>query len=150
MRFLWLGAVLLGTMSAADWLQWGGPGRDFRLPAGTSTPSWPAAPKQMWSRDLGDGYSSMLMSGNVLYTMYRKGSQDIVIALDAATGKTAWETAIDAPHRQGMNVEAGPGPHSTPLIVGDKIFATSVIGQLVALNRSTGKKVWSRELWSEL
>ena len=64
-----------------------------------------SGPKQLWARDLGDGYSSILVSGNVLYTMYRKGSQDVVIALDPASGKTIWETGIDAPHASGMNVE---------------------------------------------
>jgi outer membrane protein assembly factor BamB len=81
--------------------------------------------------------------------MYRKGSQDVVIALDPASGKTVWETALDAPHASGMNVEAGPGPHSTPLIVGDRMFVTTVIGHLVALDRKTGKRIWSHDLWKE-
>ena len=110
---------------------------------------WPAAgPKQLWSRDLGDGYSSVVLSGNVLYTMFRRASQDVVIALDTQSGKTVWETPIDAAHKPGMNVEAGPGPHSTPLIVGDRMFVTTVVGHLVALDRKTGKRVWSQDLWT--
>jgi outer membrane protein assembly factor BamB len=91
----------------------------------------------------------MLVSGNVLYTMYRKGSQDVIIALETTTGKTVWETAIDAPHASGMNIEAGPGPHSTPLIVGDRIFATTVVAHLVALDRRTGNRLWVHDLWKE-
>jgi outer membrane protein assembly factor BamB len=91
----------------------------------------------------------MLISGNVLYTMFRRGSQDVVIALDAATGEPIWETGIDAPHASGMNIEAGPGPHSTPLIVGDRIFVTTVTAHLVALDRNNGRRVWSRDLWNE-
>src|SRR5882672_10907922 len=151
MRVLRLCLILSGAAAAADWLQWGGPERNFRLAPTVKPPGWPASgPKQLWTRDLGDGYSSILVSGNVLYTMYRKGSQDVVIALDSATGKTVWETPIDAAHVSGMNVEAGPGPHSTPLIVGDRIFVTTVIAHLVALDRSTGKRIWSHDLWKEL
>lgn len=146
---LWLMVSLAAT--AADWSQWGGPDRNFRLPTAIKTTAWPkSGPKQLWTRDLGEGYSSIVTAGSLLYTMYRKGSQDVVIALDAGSGKTVWETAIDAPHAPGMNIEAGPGPHSTPLIANDCIFITTVIGHLVALELKTGKRRWSRDLWKEL
>ncbi len=151
MRLLQACVLIFGAVAVgAEWPQWGGPARDFRLARGVQAPLWPATgPKQVWARDLGEGYSSMLMSANTLYTMYRRGSQDVVIALDLATGKTVWETGIDAAHRSGMNLEAGPGPHSTPLIVGDRIFITTVMAQLVALDRSTGKRLWARDLWTD-
>lgn len=145
--------ILLFTVSTAwcQWTQWGGPGRNFQLPAEAAARLWPKdGPKQLWARDLGDGYSSMVIASGTLYTMYRKGSQDVVIAVDPATGKTVWETPIDAPHPPGMNVEAGPGPHATPCIVGEKIFVTTVIAQLVALERNTGKIIWRKDLWKEL
>ena len=91
----------------------------------------------------------MLISGDVLYTMYRKGPQDVVIALSSSNGKTVWEKGIDAPHDSRMNIEAGPGPHSTPLIVRDRIFITTVIGRLVALDRKTGKVLWTQDLWKD-
>src|SRR3954471_2276624 len=133
-------SLMVFAANAQEWLQWGGPNRNFRLPTSPKASGWPASgPKQLWTRDLGDGYSSMVVSavpgvGSLLCTMYRKGTQDVVIALEPATGKTVWETAIDAPHISGMNIEAGPGPHSTPLIVGDRIFVTTVIAHLVALD----------------
>jgi outer membrane protein assembly factor BamB len=150
MRVLGFCLILLGSVSAADWLQWGGPGRSFRLPKDAVIPSWPASgPVQLWTRDLGEGYSSMLIFGDVLYTMYRKRTQDVVIALSSSTGKTIWEKGIEAPHASGMNIEAGPGPHSTPLIVGDRIFITTVIGHLIALDRETGKVLWAQDLWKD-
>jgi len=41
--------------------------------------------------------------------------QEVVVALDAATGKTRWEHVYDAPLDDKMDMEYGPGPHSTPL-----------------------------------
>jgi outer membrane protein assembly factor BamB len=137
------------VLGAADWPQWGGPARDFRLPPETKG-AWPSSgPKELWTRKLGDGYSSMVIAGTVLYTMFRRDSQDVVIALDAGTGKIVWESGIDAPHVPGMNIEAGPGPHSTPLIAGDRIYVTTVIGHLVALDRKTGRRLWTQDLWKK-
>ena len=150
MRAISCWMILAVTLTAADWPQWGGPGRDFQLPEDASAPGWPqSGPKQIWTRDLGEGYSSMLVAGGMLYTMYRKGTQDVVIAMEPTTGKTIWETGIDAPHVQGMNVEAGPGPHSTPLFANGRVFVNTVIGHLVALDAKTGKRIWSHDLWKE-
>jgi len=149
-RCVGLSLILLASASSADWPQWGGPNRDFRLPSNLKAPGWPVSgPKEIWTRDLGDGYSSMLLSGGVLYTMHRRSSQDVVIALNPETGSVVWETGIDAPHVSGMNIEAGPGPHSTPLISGDRIFATTVTANLVALDRKNGKVLWKHDLWKE-
>lgn len=150
MRLCALSLILATATLGQDWTQWGGPNRDFQLTVSLKASGWPASgPRQIWTRELGDGYSSMVTSGPTLYTEYRKGTREIVIALEAATGKTVWETSIEAPHGSGMNVEAGPGPHSTPLIAGDRIFVTTVIGHLVALDRKTGARLWSHDLWKE-
>jgi outer membrane protein assembly factor BamB len=150
MRLFGLSLIAVAIAAAAEWSQWGGPNRDFRMSTSPKASGWPeSGPKQLWSRDLGDGYSSIVTSDNALYTMYRKDSQDVVIALDPSSGETIWQTAIDAPHASGMNVEAGPGPHSTPLIVGDRMFVTTVIAHLVALDLKTGKRLWSNDLWKE-
>src|SRR5688572_5164801 len=53
---------------AADWPQWGGPGRDFQVDAPALASSWPpGGPKRLWSRPLGDGYSAILAEGARLY-----------------------------------------------------------------------------------
>src|SRR6185369_12745402 len=72
-----------------DWLQWGGPRRDF-VTQSTGLPSlWPSnGPRKLWSRTLGDGYSGIAVEGTTLYTAYRRGSQDVVTALNAGDGKT--------------------------------------------------------------
>src|SRR6185295_11339939 len=81
-----------------DWPQWGGPSRNFKVNAKGLANSWPAGgPKKLWSRMLGEGYSAVVAEAGVLYTMYREGSDEVVIAMDAATGKTLWEHRYDAP-----------------------------------------------------
>lgn len=131
-----------------SWLQWGGPDRNFRAPAGELATSWPEdGPKRLWSRPLGEGHSAVLFEDGRLYTMYRSGEDEVVLCLDAATGETLWEHAYTVEY-QGLE-QYGTGPRSTPLLVGNRLFAVGVMGHMNALDKSSGEILWSRDLWGE-
>src|SRR5262245_47094645 len=143
---------------AGDWLQWGGAGRNFMPDATGLAASWPAGgPKKLWSRALGEGHSSILVEGTRLYTMYRpagmlnmvrRSQEEVVVALDSTTGKTIWEYRYPAP-TDDVDFSQGAGPHSTPLIVGNTLYAASSRRQLFALDKATGKVLWSHDLMKE-
>jgi outer membrane protein assembly factor BamB len=78
----------------------------------------------------------------------RRAAEELVVALDAATGKTLWELKYPAPV-DGLDFSEGAGPHATPLIVGDRLFAASTRRELFALDKATGKVVWSHDLIRE-
>jgi outer membrane protein assembly factor BamB len=145
--------VLLANAAFAqsnDWPQWGGPDRNFKSSATGLAASWPAnGPRRLWSRELGDGYSAIAVEDGRLFTMYRKGEQDVVVALDAATGKTLWECAYDAPFLKEQDMSNGPGPHGTPTVAGDRVFTTGPTGKLHCLDKATGKLIWSHDLFKE-
>ena len=143
--------VLGGGPARADWPQWGGPNRNFQVDARDLPTTWPdSRPKEVWRRRLGDGYSGIAAVEGVLYTMYRSGeSSEAVIALDAETGQTRWEYSQKSVLFPGYNKTYGPGPHATPLVLRDKVYATGVQGTLMCVNRTTGKLIWDRELWEE-
>jgi outer membrane protein assembly factor BamB len=135
---------------STDWPQWGGPNRDFKSSTTGLAASWPASgPRKLWSRELGDGYSAIAVEGGRLFTMYRKGDQDAIIAMDAATGKTLWEYCYDTPFLKEQDMSNGPGPHATPMIAGDYVFTAGPTGKLHCLEKRTGKLVWSRDLFKE-
>jgi outer membrane protein assembly factor BamB len=141
--------AVVDARAQTDWLQWGGPNRDFTSTAKGLAASWPATgPKPLWSRPLGGGHSAVLASGKNLYTMYSQGEQETVIALAADTGKTIWEHKYAAP-TAGLDLEYGAGPHSTPIIVGELIYTVGSTGKLFALNTNNGKVVWEHDLWKE-
>ncbi|HJT26156.1 MAG TPA: PQQ-binding-like beta-propeller repeat protein [Pyrinomonadaceae bacterium] len=146
---LLLFTTFVNAQSQSDWLQWGGPRRDFTTSSKGLAATWPATgPKQLWTRPLGAGHSAILASGNTLYTMYSAGDQEIVIALAANTGRTIWEYKYDAP-QAGMNYEAGVGPHSTPLLIDDMLYTVGATGKLFALDKKSGKVAWSHDLWKD-
>jgi outer membrane protein assembly factor BamB len=142
-------ACLLGA-GPLEWPQWGGPHGNFKSDAKGLANSWPAGgPKKLWSRPLGDGYSAISVDGGVLYTMYRTGHDEIVLAADASTGKTIWEHRYDATFQPGMGMENGPGPYATPLVTDAGVYAIGILGNLICLNKKTGKVVWSHDLYKE-
>ena len=54
--------------------------------------SWPAAgPPVLWTRKLGQGYSSFVCAGDRAYTQYQSVLGQFVICLDANSGETVWE-----------------------------------------------------------
>jgi len=147
-----LTALLVITLGAgaSDWPQWGGPSRDFKSDAKGLATQWPAGgPRKLWSRDLGDGYSGIAVVGGKLFTMLRRGEQDVVVALDAASGKTLWEFAYDAPFGDWKHLPYGPGPHGTPLVDGGIVYVAGATGIFNALDRDTGKRLWGYDLLAD-
>ncbi len=146
MRVIILSCAALACCGAADWPKFGGPSSDFAAPMDAPL-RWPATgPRVVWNRPLGEGYSSVVVAGSRLYTMFRRGEQEVVISLDAGTGKTIWEYAYDAPLPADFDVHNTTGPRATPLVAGDSLFTAGAAGKLHCLDRDTGKVRWRRDL----
>ena len=147
----------LVAQAPPEWTQWGGPTRDFMSPSTGLASAWPEdGPRRLWTRPLGEGHSSILSEGGRLYTMYRPVSaspgrlsqEEVVVALDAATGKALWEHRYPSP-TDGMNLSEGAGPHSTPLLVGGRLFVAGSRREFFALDKTSGKVVWTHDFVKE-
>ena len=135
---------------AEDWTVWGGKNRDFIVNATGLADSWPpGGPKKLWSRPMGDGYSAIAEEAGVLYTAFRRGSKDVITALDAATGKTRWEYEYDNPFTNSFSEKVGPGPYAMPEVIGDRLLTASATGKIHSLEKKTGRVVWSHNLYTE-
>ncbi len=149
-----LALVLPATVFAEpteNWTQWGGPRHDFMAPARDLAASWGEhGPRRLWSRQLGDGYSTILVEDGRLYTMYRAGDQEAVVCMEAATGETIWEHRYDHDAHPAHITQFGTGPRATPLISGSRIYAIGVAGMMHSLTKNTGDVVWSHNLWGEV
>jgi outer membrane protein assembly factor BamB len=127
----------------ADWRQFGGPQTNFQVETKGLADSWPAAgPRVVWKRALGGGYSGISIAGGVAYTMYRTGSDEVVLATRADSGETLWEHKYSATFASSMNMENGSGPHVTPLVTEHGVYAIGILGQLRCLDAATGKLKW--------
>ncbi len=142
--------LTVNSHALAQWSQWGGPNRDFHSSAKGLAEKWPeAGPKKLWERALGEGYSSIVADGGRLFTMYRNGDDEVVVALKAETGATEWEFKYPAPAFEKMDTRFGKGPNSTPTIDGNLIYTLGASGMLHALDKKTGKPAWSHDLVKE-
>ena len=146
--------ILPVDQAQAQWLQWGGPNRDFTVETKGLADSWPEdGPRRIWQREFGAGYSAIACDGDMLYTMYRKNYTDkveYIVALDAKTGGELWSYKIDAPLDEPPDARwGGQGPNSTPLIIGDRLYAISSLVVLHCLDKKTGDVIWKHDLVDE-
>jgi outer membrane protein assembly factor BamB len=138
-----LSLTLLATVaSAQDWPQWRGPDR-----TGVTTWSapdvWPDALKTQWKITVGEGHASPAVVGDVVYQFARLNDRELVRALRLSNGETIWESSYAAPYQ--MNPAAiphGPGPKSSPLVTGGKVYTLGIHGIVSCHNTSTGEQVW--------
>ena len=140
---------------AAGWPQWGGPGRNFVANAKGLLESWPSqGPKRLWSRGLGEGHAAIVADAARLYTLYRpqtggvRAEEEVVAALDASTGAAVWEHRFAS---DTVGPKFGPyvGPHTTPLVTADRVYAGGSRKQIFSIDKPTGRVVWSRDLIKE-
>lgn len=144
-------AIFAVATVSAQWTQWGGHNRNFSVEAGPLSPEWgEAGPPVVWSRPFGDGYSTILVEHDRLYSMRRDGEKNVIAALKADTGETLWETLWESPMAAGMALEFGPGPIASPLLSGPRIFGVGTMVKLHCLDKSSGKVLWWRDLHKEM
>ena len=145
-------SVLAGAAgpSTPAWPSWGGPNGNFSVDEnGLPATFAAAAPRRLWQRNLGEGYSSIVTDGALLYTMYRRGHEEVVVAIDPTTGKTKWEYGYDATFRPEMEMENGSGPHATPLVFGNCVYSIGVLARMHAFDKKTGKILWQKDLYKD-
>ena len=145
------GAALSASLDG-EWPAWGGPGGDFQLAARNLADSWPeSGPPLIWQRDFGPGYAAVAAAGDTLYSAYRDGDDDVIVALSAGDGATRWESRYTAPIAGDQIVtDFGLGPNATPLLLGDRIVTLGFGGQLRAWSRQDGSLLWKHDLVEEL
>ncbi len=137
------------STTTTEWPQWGGPNRNFMVATTGLADSWPDdGPPRLWKRELGDGFSTIVTDSSRLYTMYRTEKEEFVVALDAATGETIWEHRTPSPFTELM-AAYGPGPHSTPLLVGNRLFTIGTNMMMACLDKNSGKVIWQHDLVEE-
>jgi outer membrane protein assembly factor BamB len=142
-----LAAVTLLTLTATaqDWPQWRGPNRDGGATGFAEPATWPDTLKQQWKVEIGLGYATPLLVGNRLYTFTRQGTEEVLQALDAPTGKQVWRTAYAAPFEvYAATAKHGAGPKSTPTFANGRIFTFGMSSIVTAFDAATGKQLWQK------
>lgn len=147
------GALVVITVAAGngqtpshDWPQWRGASRTGEVSAANAPAKWPASWQQRWRADVGEGYASPVVSGGRVFVHSRRDPQEVIIALDAATGKPVWEQRYEAAFTKNQYANAmAKGPNATPLVSEGRLFTLGVTGILTAWEAATGRQLWQKD-----
>ncbi|HEX8189776.1 MAG TPA: PQQ-binding-like beta-propeller repeat protein, partial [Pyrinomonadaceae bacterium] len=127
--------------AAAEWPQWRGPNRDGLAPGAAAPSVWPKELKPRWRVTVGIGHASPVVSGGTIYQHARQGEEEVLLALDAATGRELWRAgAVAAPYEVNPAASGhGKGPKSTPVVAGGRVYTLGIAGLLSAHDAKTGR-----------
>jgi outer membrane protein assembly factor BamB len=139
-----LALTLTTTVVAADWPQWRGPNRDDNSTETGLLKEWPpTGPKLAWLFEkAGMGYAGFSVAGGTLFTLGTRDGKEILLALDANSGKELWAEPVGEILGNGW----GDGPRSTPTVDGDRVYAMSGKGNLTCAQAKDGKILWQKTM----
>jgi outer membrane protein assembly factor BamB len=120
------------------WPQFHGPKRDNLSTEKGLLKKWPEeGPALLWrSQELGHGYSSVSISGGMIYTAGNIEEETVITALNME-GKILWQVK----NGKGWTGDR-PGTRGTPTIDGDRVYHESPLGDIICLKAGTGEKIW--------
>jgi outer membrane protein assembly factor BamB len=135
----------LAVLAADPWSQWRGPARDGQLAGFVAPAAWPAELKTVWKVPVGEGHASPVAGGGKLYLFSREGEQEVLRALDPASGKELWKAGYKAPYSMNLAARShGKGPKSTPLFHNGRVYTLGISGIVTAWDAATGQQKWQK------
>lgn len=129
---------------AADWPQFLGPAGDGTSPESGLVERIPTnGLPVVFDLPVGTGYAAPSVRDGKLVLFHRQGNEEIVEALDAKTGRSAWRHAY--PSRYQDPYGYNNGPRCAPLLTTNRVFTFGAEGKLLCLDLATGKQLWQRD-----
>ncbi len=130
-----------------DYPQLYGPRRNATLPGPRLARDWEThPPRQLWRREIGEGWSSFAIVGSAAVTMEQRGDLEAVVRYDLGSGEQVWIHADLAPFNTTI---AGSGPRTTPTIADGRVYSLGATGLLSCIELRDGSLVWQRNVLSE-
>ena len=143
--------VLLATGAGDDWGQWRGPTRDGWAPAKDAPAAWPEKLTKKWTAPSGEGYSSPVVSGALVFVHSRQDPEEVVTAFDLATGAVRWTDRYGAPFAKNQYaVNMAKGPNSTPVAADGRVFTLGVTAVVTSYDAATGRVRWRKDFSKEV
>lgn len=131
--------ALPGQTDTGEWTHRGGNAQHLK-PHGALS----AAPQRVWSAAIGDGSSrrnriaaAPVVSSGRVFTM----DADVTVTATSTSGATLWSSDLAASFDRGGGVSGGG-----LAVSGDRLFAATTYGEVVALNTANGQVLWRQRV----
>jgi outer membrane protein assembly factor BamB len=126
-----------------DYTQWRGRDRDGSASGFVEPAAWPASLVRKWKVEVGAGYGTPLVVGDVVYVFTRMDGREQLVALRAGSGEAIWRSGYDAPYDAAPPAaKHGAGPKATPLYSNGRVFTLGVGGTVAAFDATGGTLIW--------
>ncbi|MDE0109325.1 MAG: PQQ-like beta-propeller repeat protein [Bryobacterales bacterium] len=133
-----------------DYTQWRGPRSDGSASEFVEPSRWPDELKLEWTVEIGEGYATPLVIGEVVYAFVRREDHEGLVALEANTGDELWQSGYSAPYEPGEPAAVhGAGPKATPVYRNGKLFTVGISGIVAAFDASGGELLWRTDAPAE-
>lgn len=128
------------AMATGDWNQFRGPKRDNLSPESGLADKWPEGGPELLQTisGIGEGYASVSLVGELMYTMGNVDGGEQVIAMNRKTGEIVWKTRNGDEYREGQ----GNGPRGTPTVIDGMVYSLGGNGDLSCMKSDNGDMVW--------
>jgi outer membrane protein assembly factor BamB len=139
------GQVWQVKAASKDWPTFRGVNRDGLSTEKGLLKTWPpTGPAMFWkeaAKGIGEGFSSVSVFGDKVFTMGDVGDSSFTFALERATGKKLWEAKVGRSGAPG----GYKGTRCTPTVDEELVYALGQGGELVCLQAADGKEVWRKD-----
>jgi outer membrane protein assembly factor BamB len=127
-----------------DYAQFYGPGREASLAGPILSHDWTEQPpRELWRREVGEGWSSFAIVGTAAVTQEQRGEDEVVVRYDLHSGRQIWAHAAHAPFDTTIG---GSGPRTTPTIDRGRVYVLGATGNLTCLELDGGRELWTRNV----
>jgi len=139
-----VGLSFCSAARSEDWPRFLGPRGDNTSCETNLLNHWPKnGPPILWEQAVGSGYSAPSVRGDRLVLHHRLADEEIVEAMDAASGKSKWRHRY--PSRFVDPFGYNNGPRCTPWLTTNRCYTFGAEGKLLCLDLADGRVIWQRD-----
>jgi len=127
-----------------EWSGFRGPNRDSVYTGPAIATDWTASPPELvWRIQVGPGWSSFAVAGDLLFTQEQRGDTEAIVAYSAQSGDQFWVQGVETRFDEPLG---GPGPRATPTMANGSLFVMGANGHLLKLDPADGAVLWRTDL----